>query len=31
MSDLELNTGLGKTKIVFVFLELSVSWEAQHK
>lgn len=29
MSDLELNAELGKTKIVFAFLELLVSWEAQ--
>ena len=29
MSDLESNAGLGKTNMVFAFLELSVSWEAQ--
>lgn len=26
MSELELNAGLGKTKMVFAFLELSGSW-----
>lgn len=29
MSDPVLNSGLGKTNMVFAFLELSVSWEAR--